>query len=105
MRLRVPLFLATLLILSLIILPAHAGTYVGYGAANNGGGTTCPSNCEGNGGNPNVGQGETIKAPFAGTLVAAGILTTTVRGPTQIGYPTLPPGTTPGSTTYNFRSL
>ena len=105
MRLRVPLFLATLLIFALVILPAHAGTYVGYGAANNGGGTTCPSNCEGNGGNPNVGQGETIKAPFAGTLVAAGIFTTTVGVPTQIVILTFPAGTTPGSTTYSCGSL
>jgi len=94
MRLRVPLFLVVLL-LFLAILPVHAGTYVGYGSSNLGS-NTCGTNCDG----PNDtthGLGQTIKAPFAGQLTAAGFYVGS-GVPTQIVIGTYAAGIVPAST-------
>jgi hypothetical protein len=73
MRLRVPLSLVIITLLALIILPAHAGTYVGFGAANLDG-VVCPSNCDQNAA-VTESIGEIVQAPFAGTLISVGLFT------------------------------
>jgi hypothetical protein len=66
---RTPLLLLVLAFLGLVLTPlAHAGTYVGYGASN------CSTNpCFKLAFTDHYGVGETVQAPFAGTLVSAGV--------------------------------
>src|SRR6266849_2081942 len=89
---RTALLLLALSILGAILVPyAHAGTYIGYGSSN------CSGSCGTTNWQNNYGNGKTIQAPFAGTLVAVGIFTATA-GPSNIMILTTASAVT--STTY-----
>lgn len=96
MRLRVPPFLVVLLLLVLLVFPAHASTYVGYGATNLGS-NTCGTNCTGPNDTTHA-VGQTVKAPFTGMLIAAGFFVGS-GAPTQIVIGTF--SGTPSSTASN----
>lgn len=103
---RRPILLALILLFSVsslgfIISPVHASTYVGFGAAQASAaacsGTLCePAVADAASGN---GFGEIVQAPFAGTLVAAGVFTGN-GVPNQIVILSFPAGTTPAVSAY-----
>lgn len=67
-----PLFFLVLALL--MILPVHAGNYVGYDNTNQGS-STCGSNCEGNSNVATDGLGETVQSPITGTLLQVSVFT------------------------------
>jgi hypothetical protein len=67
---------------------AHAATYVGYNASNQGA-STCGVNCDTNGNNANVGIGETIQSPLTGQLAQVGFMTGS-QVPTKVVVLTFP---------------
>lgn len=67
-----PLFFLVLALL--MILPVHAGNYVGYDSTNQGG-STCGSNCYTNSNVATDGFGETVQSPISGTLLQVSVFT------------------------------
>ena len=67
-----PLFFIVLALL--MIIPVHAGTYVGYDSTNQGS-STCGSNCVGNANVATDAFGQTIQSPSSGQLLQVGVFT------------------------------
>ena len=96
-RLR-PLFFVLLILLVVLPGPAHATSqYVGYGSTGTTSGCGTGADCQ----TPAnlYGLGETVKAPFAGSLVSVGVWVATTNAPTNVVILTTAI-TTPTSITY-----
>jgi len=99
-RLRVPLFLALILILTLLILPVKASSFVGYVQADTPGAANCFdgtfTTCDGNNGTDGF-IGEAVQAPFTGQITVAAFFSGSLA-PNRVAILTLPPGTSPTNT-------